>query len=777
MTDKLESAPHVTTNRGAATEPPLEPNAPERHALPKLATGIKAVVKSLQVSLAEMGAVRTAETWFKINQRGGFDCPSCAWADPLGHREIFEFCENGAKAMADDATTKRVDREFFAKHSIAELSEQTDHWLNAQGRLAEPMILREGSTHYEPVTWDAAFQIIGRELNALLSPDEAAFYTSGKASNEAAFLFQLFVRQFGTNNLPDCSNMCHESSGAGLKETLGVGKSTVTLEDLENADSIIVIGQNPATNHPRMLTSLQAAKRKGAKIIAINPLKEVGLLRFKHPQEPLHILGEGTQIADVFLQVKINSDVAILKGLSKFLIEEEQKAPGSVVDWDFVNEHTLFYNDFVEELQKTSWETITAATGVSLSEIQAAGRVLLEKPNTVICWAMGLTQHHNAVDNIRELVNLLLLRGNVGKPGAGALCVRGHSNVQGDRTMGIWEKMDNAFLDALGKEFDFEPPREHGVDTVETIERMADGRIKAFISLGGNFLSATPDTHLVAKGMTNCDLTVCVGTKLNRSHLTAGTTALLLPCLGRTDIDRQESGPQMITVENTISWVSGSKGHLEPISGDLRSETAIVAGMAKATLGSRSKTDWEGFTADYDRIRDAASRVVPGFQDFNERIRKGGFFAPVPSKERVFKTASGKAQFSVTKIRSIALEPGQFLMMTVRTHDQFNTVVYGLDDRYRGVYNGRRVVFMNPDDIRDHGFRDGQLVDITSHFEGVQRHVQQFRIVAFDIPRTNVATYFPEANPLVPVQSKAEGSHTPTSKSIVVSFTPCAGVA
>ncbi len=773
----LAPTPQDVTNRGAAIEPPLESQAPTRHSLPKLATGMKAVAKSLQVSLAEMGPLRTAETWFKINQKSGFDCPSCAWADPLGHREIFEFCENGAKAMADDATTKKVGRDFFAKYSVAELSEQTDHWLNAQGRLVEPMVLREGSTHYAPISWPDAFAIAGQELNALASPHEAAFYTSGKASNEAAFLFQLFVRQFGTNNLPDCSNMCHESSGAGLKETLGVGKSTVTLEDLENADSILVIGQNPATNHPRMLTSLQAAKRKGAKIIAINPLKEVGLLRFKHPQEPLHIFSEGTAIADVFLQVKINGDVAVLKGLSKYLIEQEDRAPGSIVDWDFIKQHTAYFEDFAVAIRDTPWDEITAASGLTRAEIQTAGKVLVDKPNTVICWAMGLTQHRNAVDNIRELVNLLLLRGNVGKPNAGALCVRGHSNVQGDRTMGIWEKMDNTFLDALGKEFDFEPPREHGIDTVETIERMADGRIKVLVSLGGNFLSATPDTLLVARGMTNCNLTVCIGTKLNRGHLTAGKTALLLPCLGRTDIDRRESGPQTITVENTISWVSGSKGHLEPISSDVLSETAIVAGMAQATLGKRSKTDWTALTANYDLIRDAVSRVVPGFHDFNERIRKGGFFAPVPSKERVFKTASGKAQFSVTSIRPISLEPGQFLMMTVRTHDQFNTVVYGLDDRYRGIYNGRRVVFMNPDDIREHGFHDGQLVDITSHFEGVQRHVQQFRLVAFDIPRTNVAAYFPETNPLVPVQSKADISHTPTSKSIIVTFQPCAGAA
>jgi molybdopterin-dependent oxidoreductase alpha subunit len=761
-------APEDRTNRHADPEPPLERNPPDRKALPAYATGLTAVAKSLEVSLREMGPVRTAETWSKINQKSGFDCPSCAWADPLGKRETFEFCENGAKAMADDATTKELNPEFFARYSVAELSQQTDHWLNAQGRLTHPMILREGKTHYESIAWPEAFAAIARELNALASPDEAAFYTSGKASNEAAFLFQLFARQFGTNNLPDCSNMCHESSGAGLKETLGAGKSTVTLEDLEQTDCIIVIGQNPGTNHPRMLTSLQIAKRRGAKIIAINPLKEVALQHFKHPQEPLSVFKPATTIADLYLQVRINGDVAILKGLGKFLLEQ------NAVDHDFIRDYTAGFDEFVAALQATTWDEITTASGIARSYIEDAGRILIQQRTLVICWAMGLTQHRNAVDNIRELVNLLLLGGNVGKPNAGALCVRGHSNVQGDRTMGIWEKMDDEFLDALGSEFRFSPPREHGLDTVATIEAMADGRVKAFIGLGGNFLSATPDTHLVAQGLTQCRLTVGIGTRLNRFHLTAGKTALILPCLGRTDIDRQAFGIQTITVENTISWVSGSKGHLEPLSPLNRSEVAIVAGIAEATLGTRSGTDWHGLTDNYDRIRDAASRIVPGFENFNQRIRAGGFFAPVPSKERIFKTATGKAQFSITQIRTIPLDPGQFLMMTIRTHDQFNTVIYGLDDRYRGIYNGRRVVFMHPQDIAQQGLEDGALVDITSHYEGRERHVKQFRLVAYDIPRTCVAAYFPEANPLVAVESRADISQTPASKSIVVTFTRAA---
>ena len=754
----------VPVNRSASAEPPLEPEPPRRQGLPRFATGLKAVTKSFEISITEMGPVRTVETWRRINQHGGFDCPSCAWADPTGPRDTFSFCENGIKATADDATTRQAGRDLFAQYSIRQLAEQSDHWLNAQGRLVEPLVLRPGSAHYEPISWDDAFRLAANQLNKLASPNEAVFYTSGKASNEAAFLFQLFARQFGTNNLPDCSNMCHESSGAALKETLGAGKSTVTLDDLEHAGSIIVIGQNPGTNHPRMLTSLQTAKRNGAKIIAINPLKEVGLQRFKHPQEPLAIFTSGTAIADLYLQIKINSDVAVLKGLSKYVLEN------NALDDDFIRSHTSGFEDFRASLDQTTDQEITDACGITQSELAAAGQLLIDHPNLVICWAMGLTQHRNAVDNIRELVNLLLLGGNVGKPNAGALCVRGHSNVQGDRTMGIFEQMDDEFLSALGREFKFNPPREPGLHTVAAIEAMAASRVKAFISLGGNFLSATPDTHLVAQGLTQSALTVFIGTKLNRSHLTAGHTSLLLPCLGRTDLDRQASGPQTITVENTISWVSGSKGTLEPIAGTMnKSEVAIVAGLASATL-KQSQVNWTEMTSNYATIRDAVSRIVPGFENFNERIAENGFYAPVPPKQRVFHTASGKANFTITQIRTVPLAPGQFLMMTIRSHDQFNTVVYGLDDRYRGIYNGRRVVFMNPEDIAAQDFKDSQLVDVTSHFENRQRHVRAFRLVAYDIPRSNVAAYFPEANPLVALESHSEISHTPASKSIVVSF-------
>jgi molybdopterin-dependent oxidoreductase alpha subunit len=632
------------------------------------------------------------------------------------------------------------------------------------------MWLKPGASHYEPISWEDAFSMIGRELNALPSPNEAVFYTSGKTSNEAAFLYQLFARQFGTNNLPDCSNMCHESSGWALRETLGTGKSTVTLEDLEGTDCIVVIGQNPGTNHPRMLSSLQAAKRRGAKILAINPLREVGLLRFKHPQELLHLLGSGTELADQYLQVRINGDVALLKGIMKAMLEQEAAAPGTIVDSAFIRQYCSGFEELTRHLGSEEWGLIVEQSGLSHTEIHGAASMLSKAKTTVVCWAMGLTQHKNAVDNIREIVNLLLLRGNIGKPNAGALCVRGHSNVQGDRTMGIWEQMEDSFLDALGREFNLEPPRQHGWSTVESIQAMRAGKVGVFVSLGGNFLSASPDTHRVAEGLRNCKLTVVISTKLNRTHLVTGNAALILPCVSRTEKDIQASGPQFTTVENTVSFVSASTGQFDPASAMLRSEIAIISGIAQSTLQHRSSVDWAGFTANYDGIRDSIARVVPGFEDFNRRVRAGGFYAPVPPKDRVFPTKTGKAMFTVNAIRPVALEPDQLLLMTIRTHDQFNTVIYGLDDRYRGVFGGRRIVFMNADDMQEAGFVTKQLVDITSHFEGVQRTVRGFQVISYDIPRRSAAAYYPETNPLVPLENFADVSQTPASKSIVVTF-------
>ena len=745
-------------------------------AIPKVATGIPAILHSLAYGLSEMGPMRMTRAWLAVNQKTGFDCPSCAWADPDGNRHPFEFCENGAKAMADEATTARITPEFFARHSIAELSEKSDYWLNRQGRLICPMVLRPGATHYEPISWSDAFQAIGKELNQLGSPDEAVFYTSGKATNEAAFLFQLFARLYGTNNLPDCSNMCHESSGWGLSQTLGVGKSTVTISDIEHADLIFSIGQNPGTNHPRMLTSLLAAKRNGATIIDVNPLPEVGLLRFKHPQEPLRLLGAGTQLSDSLLQVRINGDVALLKGIIKTVLEAEDRSPGTVLDWDFIRGHTHGFDEFREHVRAIDWRQIEEQSGIARARIVEIGEVAAKARGTIICWAMGLTQHRNGVENVREVVNLLLLRGNIGKPNAGVLCVRGHSNVQGDRTMGIWEQMDEGFLNRLGAEFKFEPARRKGYDTVETIRAMDAGKVKAFVSLGGNFLSATPDTDVVARGLSKCRLTAFISTKLNRNHLVTGATAVILPCMGRTEIDMQASGQQFTTVEDTLGVVSSSRGVLAPVSVHIKSEVAIISGIAAATVSGKGDVDWTNFL-DYDRIRDCASRVVAGFENFNERVRApGGFYAPVAAKHRQFATDTGKANFTVNPIRQIQLASDQYLMMTIRSHDQFNTTIYGLDDRYRGIRGGRRVIFMNRHDMAEAGLKEPQLVTLTSHFEGERRTVRDFNVIPYKIPRRCTATYYPESNPLVALGSVAEISNTPASKSIVISIEPASSV-
>lgn len=719
----------------------------------------------------EMGVVRGARTLLQVNQPNGIDCPGCAWPEPDQERSHFEFCEEGAKHVADEATTKRVTPEFFARWSVRELAEQSDLWLNQQGRLTHPMVLRAGAQHYEPINWPDAFALIGRELNALASPDEAIFYTSGRTSNEAAFLYQLFVRQFGTNNLPDCSNMCHESSGTGMKEALGFGKGTVTLEDFTLCDAIFVIGQNPGTNHPRMLSTLLAAKRRGCKIVHINPLPEAGLASFKHPQEVWTWLGSGTKLADLFLQVRVNGDVALLKGIMKEVFAAEDQRPGQVLDREFITQYTTGYEEFREALSKIEFADLVEQSGVSQAEIAAAARVFVESDKVIFCWAMGLTQHKNAVANIQEIVNLMMLRGQMGKPGAGLCPVRGHSNVQGDRTMGIWEQPHEEFLNKLGEEFNFEPPRRHGLDTVHAIQAMHRGTAKVFFALGGNFLSATPDTEYTAEALRRCRLTAHVSTKLNRAHLITGQQALILPCLGRTEIDRQATGPQFVTTENSMAVVEEWRGRLEAASEHLLSEPAIVAGLAKATLGARSTVDWDGLTADYNRIRDHIEHVIPDFDDYNARVRQpGGFYLPNPIRNRKFNTTDGKAHFTVHPLPELKLLPGQFLMMTIRSHDQFNTTIYGLDDRYRGIHNGRRVVFMNPEDIREAGLSEGQAVDLVSHFAGEERTARQFSVVPYSIPRRCVATYFPEANVLVPVRHFADKSHTPASKSVVVSI-------
>ncbi|MEA2206479.1 MAG: hypothetical protein QOE77_3255 [Blastocatellia bacterium] len=760
-------------NSEASAQPPEESAPPQIKPISKVAGGIPSIAATVKHAWKEMGPVRGARTLLRMNQKGEFDCPGCAWPEPDGERSHFEFCEEGAKHVADEATTSRVTPEFFQKWSVQDLSAQSDYWLNAQGRLTNPMLLREGSAHYEQIGWDEAFSLIAGELNGLAAPDEAIFYTSGRTSNEAAFLYQLFVRQFGTNNLPDCSNMCHESSGTGLVETIGVGKGTVTLEDFDLADAIFVIGQNPGTNHPRMLTSLQRAKRRGCKLVHINPLPETGMTRFKHPQDVVGMLGKGTTLADLFLQVCINGDVALLKGIMKKVLEAEERYPGKVLDQQFIAEHTSGFAEFKAALEQASWGELLDQSGVTIDAIEEAANIFIASERTIFCWAMGLTQHKNAVANIQEIVNLMLMRGQVGKPGAGFCPVRGHSNVQGDRTMGVWERPKEDFLDRLGAQLDFEPPRKHGFDTVQSIQAMHDGRGKVFFALGGNFLSATPDTEFTADALRRCRLTVHVSTKLNRAHLITGRQALILPCLGRTEIDVQAGGPQFVTTENSMGVVQTSQGRLEPASPELLSEPAIVARLARATLSERTTVDWESLTGDYDRIRDLIERVIQGFDDYNQRVRHpAGFYLPNEARERKFRTSDGRAQFTVHELPRHELLPGQFLMLTMRSHDQFNTTIYGLDDRYRGIRGGRRVVLLNEGDIREAGLTAGQAVDLVSHFADGERWARNFTVVAYNIPRRCAATYFPETNVLVPIGSVADKSNTPASKSVVISLRP-----
>ncbi|HZS61950.1 MAG TPA: FdhF/YdeP family oxidoreductase, partial [Gemmatimonadaceae bacterium] len=718
------------------------------------AAGLPAIAESFKIALEKLGYRDTMRVFATVNQKTGFDCQSCAWPSPDGKRHKFEFCENGAKAMANEGARHTIGRAFFRKWSIDALAAQSDYWLNAQGRLIEPLYRREGAAHYEPITWDETFALLGRTLRGLDSPHRAAFYTSGRASNEVAFLYGTFARQFGTNNLPDCSNMCHESSGTALVESLGIGKGSVTLEDFEQTDLIVLIGQNPATNHPRMLTSLEHAKKHGATIIVINPLREPGLFRFTDPNpdeyaNPVsfaaHVVGPGRPLGDLHLPVRINGDIALLKGLMKTMLAEEART-GKVLDHDFIRDQTDGFEALVDDLQATSWRAIVDGCGVSREDIEHAGRMIARAKRMICCWAMGLTQHKDAVAGIQMLVNMLLLGGHIGRPGAGTCCVRGHSNVQGDRTMGIWERPSKPFLDALSHEFGFEPPRQAGHDTVDTIAAMHNGEIEVFFGLGGNFLSATPDTACTADALRRCRLTAHVATNLNRAHLITGREALLLPCLGRSE--RDAAG--FVTVEDSFGIISSSQGPLEPASPDLRSEIAIVAGMAKATLGENTTVDWDGLAADYNRIRDHISRVVPGTNDFNARIAQGPFYLPNSARERRFVTSTGKAHFTVAPISKHDLEAEEFLLTTVRSHDQFNTTVYGLHDRYRGVYGARRVLFINRDDAAERGWTAGQRVDITSHFGDERRVARAFQLVPFSIPRRCVAAYFPEANVLVP---------------------------
>jgi molybdopterin-dependent oxidoreductase alpha subunit len=743
------------------------------------AAGLTAALNSAKVAFQKAGVVRGTKLLLNLNQKGGIDCNSCAWADPDGVRTHAEFCESGAKAIADEATTKRLTRDFFAKYSVAELSLQSDQWLNAQGRLTEPLVLREGATHYAPVTWEEAIKLLAEELNSLASPDEAIFYTSGRTSNEAAFLYQLFVRQFGTNNMPDCSNMCHESTSVALSESIGLGKASIRLEDLENTDLIVIIGQNPGTNAPRMLSSLQMAKQSGAKIIAVNPLPEAGLMNFINPN-PQHydsllkysavMLGhQKIKLADLYLPIRIGGDMAFLKGVMKNLLEREKHSPTPIFDHHFIDEKTEGFQDFIANLETIEWADILSESGLAREQIEEFTDMFVGAGRVITCWAMGVTQHKKAVETIQDIANLHFLRGQIGRQGAGLCPVRGHSNVQGDRTMGIWEKIRDDFKKNLEKEFHFKVPKQNGFDTVKSINAMHSGRAKIFFAMGGNFLMATPDTDFTADALRNCRLTAQVITKLNRTALVTGKRSLILPCLGRTELDRTGGREQFVTTENTMLNVQMSKGILEPASEQLRSETWIIGKLAKAVLKNKVTVDWERMINDYDRIRDAIARVVPGCENYTENVKRdGGFYLPNKPRDGVFPTASGKAKFVASKLERTEIKPGELLMTTIRAHDQFNTVVYELHDRYRGIHGSRRVILMNEKDIAARNLKQGEVVDITSHFEGETRRAESFIVVPYEIPKDCCATYFPETNVLIPVGSVAEKSNCPTSKLTIV---------
>ena len=745
---------------------PLESKSPNLSNPKNSAAGIPAVISTMKYGIKNMGVIDSISKLSKVNDFHGFDCPGCAWPDPDSHRSFAEFCENGAKAVSDEATKRRADRDFWSKWSVSELSQKSDFWLNSQGRLTEPMILYPDSNHYQPISWNDAFDIIADNLVSLDNPNEAIFYTSGRTSNEAAFLWQLLARRFGTNNLPDCSNMCHESSGVALTESIGIGKGTVTLDDFNSADLIIVVGQNPGTNHPRMLTALRDAKKKGASIISINPLTETGMKKFKHPQNPIEMLGFGSTIADKHLKLNINSDQALFRAFSKSVIESGN------IDEDFIDNYTSGYDEYKKIVLESDFSNISKITGISLEDIVEVGEKVSKSKSTIVCWAMGITQHKNSVSTIQEIVNFLLLGGNIGKEGAGVCPVRGHSNVQGDRTVGINHKPSSAFIDNLEKSTGIRVPEKHGFDSVEAVKAMENGSGKVFLAMGGNFLSAMSDTTRTSSALSNCNLTAHVSTKPNRSHLITGKIGLILPCLGRTEVDTSDSvGKQFVSVENSMGIVHSSTGTFKPASEYLISEPAIVSGIGGALESrlERSGVPWRNLSEDYNLIRELIQNTIPGFENYNDRIKsESGFYLPNPPRDsRTFKTKNGLANFIFSDI-SFAKSADHFMMMTIRSHDQYNTTIYGLDDRYRGIKNGRRVVLMNENDMSNHNLLKGSLVDLSSEMKSGLIVSPKWFVVPYDIPEGNVATYFPESNMLIPLDSVADGSNTPTSKSVPI---------
>jgi len=729
------------------------------------AAGFPAVSSSIAHLSKELGLFQGLRIMAKVNQKGGIDCPGCAWPDPAHRSKLGEYCENGAKAIAEEATSARVSPDFFSKHSVEELSTWSDYELGKAGRITHPMILREGASHYESISWDEAFHHISQKIKKY-APNESVFYTSGRTGNETAFLYQLMVRKIGTNNLPDCSNMCHESSGVGLGETLGVGKGSVTLSDLYEAEVIMVMGQNPGTNHPRMLSALQKCKQNGGKIIHVNPLPEAGTTKFIDPQSPLEILKGGTKIADLFLQVKINGDLALLKLIMKGLLEREDAGENVGIDHDFIQKNTANAAAFFADIRETDEAKCYEQSGLTKAKVDACIELIAKHQKIIICWAMGITQHRNGVANVQEIVNLLLMKGAIAKPGAGTCPVRGHSNVQGDRTMGIYEKPSKSFLENLGKHFRFTPPQEHGYDVVDSISAMNEGKVKVFLAMGGNFISATPDSELTAKAMQKVELSVQISTKLNRSHVITGEEAIILPCKSRVELDEQGGVVQFQSVENSMGVVHRSKGSFAPASEALKSEVRIVCELS-STLFPEEKEQWMNWAQDYNLIRDAIEATIPGFTDFNRRVRmSGGFELPNVAREGSF--IRGKAKFTLNELPDYQLSDGQLIMMTIRSHDQYNTTIYGLDDRYRGIYNERRVILMHREDMKERGLETKDIVSIHSDFMGERRSVHEFIIVDFDIAKGCCATYFPEANALVPLKSVAKKSNTPASKFIEV---------
>ena len=748
---------------GVRAQPPIEAERLKIRKPKRVAAGIAGVTESFKIGFSEAGFSRTMKTMRSVNRFDGYDCPGCAWPDPDNHRSGFEFCENGAKAFATEATKKRLTPELLASKTVQEWSQHSDMELDKLGRITHPMILDRDSNHYQSISWDDAFSLIAEVVREANDPNETVLYTSGRASNEAAFLWGTLARQIGTNNLPDCSNMCHESSGVGLSGSIGIGKGTVRLECFDEADLVLVIGQNPGTNHPRMLSALANTKRNGGSVISINPLMETGLNRFKHPQEIIRLLGRGTPIADDHFPVRVGGDQALLQGIAKVTLAEGD------LDWEFIDGNTEGFEEWKSNIASTSWDEIVTQSGIEQSRIEELGKAVSKSKKMIICWAMGITQHENAVATIQEACNILLVGGHFGKPGAGACPVRGHSNVQGDRTVGINHHPAQSFLDACERETGIQMPSQPGYDSVEFVRAARNGKVRLFMALGGNILSAMSDTEEVAKGLGEIDLTVQISTKLNRSHLITGRRALILPCLGRTEID--PAG--FVTVENSMGVVHTSTGKLPPASADLLSEPAIICNIGANCFGV-APFDWMSFSTSHDEIRNLIQSIIPGFDDYNIRVReKGGFYLPNgPRDGPTWNTPSGKAVIHSHPLLERSIPDDRFVLMTVRSHDQYNTTIYGMNDRYRGIYNSRRIVMMNRGDMEDLNLKPMDFVDLTSHFEGREIQSPKWKVVPYDIPSGNLAAYFPEANVLVPLDSVAKGSNTPTSKWVEVSINP-----